>query len=238
MSDTKRFDKEILSAWVDGNVSENDREQSLQQGSESMAVWARYHMIGQVMREEVQHMDLDISAKVSQAVAQESAHSLGVDEQALDEQAGATESSNVIPFPSRIWKQAGGFAVAASVAIVALFSVSNTQPNVSNNQAVSSFATTEAGDTSSTTVSVLSPEVSVASNVERQELQTMHDMFLKHEALARQTTGMSSLPSVRVVSNQKIIPVQVPVPLRTQNETESSAETKAQAKTQEKAKQD
>ena len=229
MSDTKRFDKEILSAWVDGNVSENDREQSLQQGSESMAVWARYHMIGQVMREEVQHMDLDISAKVSQAVAQESAHSLGV-----DEQAGATETSNVIPFPSRIWKQAGGFAVAASVAIVALFSVSNTQPNVSNNQAVSSFATTEAGDTSSTTVSVLSPEVSVASNVERQELQTMHDMFLKHEALARQTTGMSSLPSVRVVSNQKIIPVQVPVPLRTQNETESSAETKAQ----EQAKQD
>ena len=229
MSDTKRFDKEILSAWVDGNVSENDREQSLQQGSESMTVWARYHMIGQVMREEVQHMDLDISAKVSQAVAQESAHSLGV-----DEQAGATETSNVIPFPSRIWKQAGGFAVAASVAIVALFSVSNTQPNVSNNQAVSSFATTEAGDTSSTTVSVLSPEVSVASNVERQELQTMHDMFLKHEALARQTTGMSSLPSVRVVSNQKIIPVQVPVPLRTQNETESSAETKAQ----EQAKQD
>lgn len=229
MSDTKRFDKEILSAWVDGNVSENDREQSLQQGSESMAVWARYHMIGQVMREEVQHMDLDISAKVSQAVAQESAHSLGV-----DEQAGATETSNVIPFPSRIWKQAGGFAVAASVAIVALFSVSNTQPNVSNNQAVSSFATTEAGDTSSTTVSVLSPEVSVASNVERQELQTMHDMFLKHEALARQTTGMSSLPSVRVVSNQKIIPVQVPVPLRTQNEADSSAETKAQ----EQAKQD
>lgn len=229
MSDTKRFDKEILSAWVDGNVSENDREQSLQQGSESMTVWARYHMIGQVMREEVQHMDLDISAKVSQAVAQESAHSLGV-----DKQAGATETSNVIPFPSRIWKQAGGFAVAASVAIVALFSVSNTQPNVSNNQAVSSFATTEAGDTSSTTVSVLSPEVSVASNVERQELQTMHDMFLKHEALARQTTGMSSLPSVRVVSNQKIIPVQVPVPLRTQNETESSAETKAQ----EQAKQD
>ena len=227
MSDTKRFDKEILSAWVDGNVSENDREQSLQQGSESMAVWARYHMIGQVMREEVQHMDLDISAKVSQAVAQESAHSLGV-----DEQAGATETSNVIPFPSRIWKQAGGFAVAASVAIVALFSVSNTQPNVSNNQAVSSFATTEAGDTSSTTVSVLSPEVSVASNVERQELQTMHDMFLKHEALARQTTGMSSLPSVRVVSNQKIIPVQVPVPLRTQNETESSAETKAQEQAQ------
>ena len=229
MSDTKRFDKEILSAWVDGNVSENDREQSLQQGSESMAVWARYHMIGQVMREEVQHMDLDISAKVSQAVAQESAHSLGV-----DEQAGATETSNVIPFPSRIWKQAGGFAVAASVAIVALFSVSNTQPNVSNNQAVSSFATTEAGDTSLTTVSVLSPEVSVASNVERQELQTMHDMFLKHEALARQTTGMSSLPSVRVVSNQKIIPVQVPVPLRTQNEADSSAETKAQ----EQAKQD
>ena len=227
MSDTKRFDKEILSAWVDGNVSENDREQSLQQGSESMTVWARYHMIGQVMREEVQHMDLDISAKVSQAVAQESAHSLGV-----DEQAGATETSNVIPFPSRIWKQAGGFAVAASVAIVALFSVSNTQPNVSNNQAVSSFATTEAGDTSLTTVSVLSPEVSVASNVERQELQTMHDMFLKHEALARQTTGMSSLPSVRVVSNQKIIPVQVPVPLRTQNETESSAETKAQEQAQ------
>ena len=36
-------------------------------------------------------------------------------------------------------------------------------------------------------------------------------MCLKHEALTRQITGTSSLPTVRVVSNQKVIPVQVPM---------------------------
>jgi sigma-E factor negative regulatory protein RseA len=66
----------------------------------------------------------------------------------------------------------------------------------------------------------------VASNAERQELQTMHDMFLKHEALTRKITGMSSLPSVRVVSNQKVIPVQVP--MRVQEDSQQATESTEQ----------
>lgn len=204
MSDTKRFDKEILSAWVDGKAG-GEREQSLEQGSESMAVWARYHLIGQVMREETQHLDLDISASVSQAIAQEESHALDVDQD--------LPKTNVIPFPSRVWKQAGGFAIAASVAIVALFSVSSTQPDATAVNTLASNAAVETQNTSNV----------IASNAGRQELQTMHDMFLKHEALTRKITGMSSLPTVRVVSNQKVIPVQVPMRMQ-----EESQEQKAQ----------
>ncbi|WP_223669527.1 sigma-E factor negative regulatory protein [Kangiella shandongensis] len=201
MSDTKRFDKELLSAWVDGQAPSHQDddlcEASLEQGSESMSVWARYHMIGQVMREEAQHLDLDISAKVSQAVAAEPSHELPE----------KVDGSNVIPFPGRVWKQVGGFAIAASVALVALFNVSNTQTNVVSNQPLASTA----NDSEVSVDSVNNTKPAIASNVDRQELQRMHDMFLKHEALTRQITGMSSLPTVTVVSNQKVIPVQVPM---------------------------
>lgn len=198
MSNTKHFDKEILSAWVDGQASDNaGTEPSLDHGSEAMSVWARYHMIGQVMRDEARHLEMDISSRVSQAISSESKHNINAEEEL------AQEASNVIPFPSKVWKQAGGFAIAASVALVALFGVTNNQMNAS--------------DTSSNTLiqtasTQASPSINaVASNVEREELQTMHDMFLKHEALTRKITGMSSLPTVRVVSNQKVIPVQVPM---------------------------
>jgi sigma-E factor negative regulatory protein RseA len=217
MSDTKRFDKEILSAWVDGSVSDSEREHSLEQGSESMATWSRYHMIGQVMREEVQHMDLDISAKVSQAVAQEASHSVSTEVE--------QSNSNVIPFPNRIWKQAGGFAIAASVALVALFSISNTQPTANQTMTLAdtNSSTGAAIENASLNSEPLNSTSAVASNAERQELQTMHDMFLKHEALTRKITGMSSLPSVRVVSNQKVIPVQVP--MRVQEDSQQATES-------------
>lgn len=206
MSDTKRLNKEILSAWVDGRVESDDQQKSLEQGSESMAVWSRYQLIGQVMRNEVNPVEIDISTRVSSAIASEETYHKAPNDQSL--------SSNVIPFPNRIWKQAGGFAIAASVAIVALFSVSNTQLGV--NQSPQQLATT-----SNTKIQATDGTLEIiASNVERQELQTMHDMFLKHEALTRQITGMSSLPTVRVVSNQKVIPVQVP--MRVEAESKSS----------------
>ncbi|PXF63243.1 sigma-E factor negative regulatory protein [Kangiella spongicola] len=209
MSDTKRLDKEILSAWVDGRVESDDQQESLEQGSESMAVWSRYQLIGQVMRNEVKPVEMDISSKVSSAIASEETYHSATDEQ--------SPSSNVIPFPNRIWKQAGGFAIAASVAIVALFSVANTQPGV--NQSSQQLAAT-----SNTTIQATDGTLEViASNVDRQELQTMHDMFLKHEALTRQITGMSSLPTVRVVSNQKVIPVQVP--MRVEDELKASQQS-------------
>lgn len=203
MSNTKHFDKEILSAWVDGRADLQDQEPSLEQGSESMAVWARYHMIGQVMRDEAQHLNLDISSSVSRAIADEDVHT-------SSPKATVPPKDNVIPFPSRVWKQAGGFAIAASVAIVALFNVSNTQPGDVNTVPANFAATSVPTDNSSGAGVDLSPQVA-ASTADRQELQTMHNMFLKHEALTRQITGNSSLPTVRVVSNQKVIPVQVPM---------------------------
>ncbi|RDX36320.1 anti-sigma 24 factor [Kangiella sp. HD9-110m-PIT-SAG07] len=217
MSNTKRFDKEILSAWVDGKADLQDQEPSLEQGSESMAVWTRYHMIGQVMRDEAQHMDLDISASVSKAIAEEDSH----------EASQKAPKDNVIPFPNRVWKQAGGFAIAASVAIVALFNVSNTQPGTVNSAQTNFAATADSADTTNATVASTNlANTAVASTADRQELQTMHDMFLKHEALTRKITGASGLPTVRVVSNQKVIPVQVPMRVKEDSEQSAKEATK------------
>lgn len=234
MGNKKHFDKEILSAWVDGHeLSESD--DSLEHGSDSMAVWSRYNMIGQVMREEAQHLDLDISASVSAAIADEPAH------EPKSQPAGAQPKDNVIPFPNRVWKQAGGFAIAASVAIVALFSVSNTQPNVTGGSDAT-FANVNAGangveTTPSSSVMISNEIVSnetgsneTVSNANRQELQTMHDMFLKHESLAR-LTGTGGLPTVQVVSNQKVIPVSIPMRAK-----EDATESTEQGMSSEKAR--
>lgn len=216
MSDTRRFDKEILSAWVDGQASsagELNREESLEHGSESMSVWSRYHVIGQVMREEAQHMDLDISARVSQAIADEDSY---VSSQQRSISPNKESRGNVIPFPNRVWKQAGGFAIAASVAVVALFSVSNTQPGMLTDGDKLSTAVANSSDLQA----VESGNAhSIVSNVDRNELQAIHGMFLKHETLTKKMTGMSSLPTVTVVSNQKVIPVQIPMRIQEQ-ETE------------------
>lgn len=230
MGNKKHFDKEILSAWVDGHETLSDGD-SLEYDSDSMAVWSRYHVIGQVMRDEAQHLDLDISANVSAAIADEPAHKLG--SQTKDSQ---SNRENVIPFPNRMWKQAGGFAIAASVAIVALFSVSNTQPNVvgdsstafaninagvnadvnsaetmpSSSVVLANNGTVSNGTVSNGTVSNGTVSNEAVSDASRQELQTMHEMFLKHESLAR-LTGTGGLPTVQVVSNQKVIPINIPM---------------------------
>lgn len=181
--------KHDVSACVDNELKAFATESSFALESEEMRLWSRYHLIGQVMRDEAQHLDLDISSRVSEQVASEPVYS----------ESSVTPKSNVITFPGNLYKQLTGYAIAASVALVVLFNVA-TQTQVDSQ--ITPLAAVASADTPTS-----SSNVENLSRVERQELQTIHDMFLKHESLSRS----SLLPSVQVVSNQKVIPVSVPM---------------------------
>lgn len=206
-----RFDKQNVSAWVDNEWVDNEldafaSEESFAIESEEMQLWSRYHLIGQVMREEVQHLDLDIASRVNAQIANEPEHSVEVSQ----------PKSNVINFPSNPFKQIAGYAIAASVALVVLFNVGN--QNTTNFQ-VSPMTTVASNDAAPLTTA----EPTSLSRVERQELQTIHDMFLKHESLSQS----SLLPSVQVVSNQKVIPVSVSM-MAEQSETQQPTPLKVE----------
>lgn len=206
------FDKQDVSAWVDNELEAFASENSFAIESEKMELWTRYHLIGQVMRDEVQHLDLDISGRVSAQIADEPEHTASP----------VQEKSNVIAFPTNPFKQIAGYAIAASVALVVLFNAGN-RSLMDPQSPIAAVASTDS-------VTPVALEATSFSKVERQELQTIHDMFLKHEALSQS----SLLPSVQVVSNQKVIPVNVPMlaeqpevqtsPTSLQNEQEDTQE--------------
>lgn len=206
-----RFNKQSVSAWVDNERADNEleafaSEESFAVESEEMELWSRYHLIGQVMRDEVQHLELDISSRVNAQIAKEPEHSIEVSQ----------PKSNIISFPSNPFKQIAGYAIAASVALVVLFNVGNQNTldsQVNPMATVASNGETPIAANSSTSL----------SRVERQELQTIHDMFLKHESLSQS----SLLPSVQVVSNQKVIPVSVPM-MAEQSETQQPTPLKVE----------
>lgn len=190
----KGLNKQNVSVLVDNELEAFANESSFALESEEMRLWGRYHLIGQIMRDEVQHIDLDISASVNERLANEVAHN----------SRPARSESKILQFPTKIFKPLAGYAIAASVALVVLFNVGQQQ--------VASQATPvtlAAGTDSASSMANL-------TRVERQELQTIHDMFLKHEALS----ASSLLPSVQVVSNQKVIPVSVPLIVEKPSELE------------------
>lgn len=206
-----RFDKQSVSAWVDNERADNEleafaSENSFAIESEEMQLWSRYHLIGQVMRDEVQHMDLDIAGRVSEEIANEPEHAV----------TPTQPKSNVISFPSNPFKQIAGYAIAASVALVVLFNVGNQNTLDSQVNPMTTVASNDATPTAANSSTSL-------SRVERQELQTIHDMFLKHESLSQS----SLLPSVQVVSNQKVIPVSVPM-MAEQSETQQPTPLKVE----------
>lgn len=189
------FDKQSVSACVDSELEAFATESSFALESEEMQLWSRYHLIGQVMRDEAQHLDMDISSRINEQIAKEPAHTASP----------AKPKSNVITFPTNPFKQFAGYAIAASVALVVLFNV-GTQSQV-DSQTTTLAAVTNTNTPASGDAMTANTQASNLSMAERQELQTIHDMFLKHESLSHS----SLLPSVQVVSNQKVIPVSVPM---------------------------
>ncbi|GGB74551.1 anti-sigma factor [Shewanella inventionis] len=112
--------QEWVSAAVDGEADDKTLAK-LSADVDSHAQWQRYHMIGDTMRGELpEAIDLDFSANIMAAIELEPTIIAPKAQQAEPEQiAPAAKTSNVVPF----FKQFGQYAIAATVAMVAIVGV-------------------------------------------------------------------------------------------------------------------
>ncbi|MGI2169023.1 sigma-E factor negative regulatory protein [Shewanella sp. MF05960] len=114
--------QEWVSAAVDGETDENSLAQ-LSADVDSHAQWQRYHMIGDTMRGELPAtIDLDLSASIMAAIELEpTIIAPKAQLKASTEQVASSpaKTSNVVPF----FKQFGQYAIAATVAMVAIVGV-------------------------------------------------------------------------------------------------------------------
>lgn len=106
---------EKLSAFMDGEISDNDIVESIENDNDLQAKWRSYHVIRSGLRKEASVMpELDITAAVAQAIAEEPTILAPKTEKAKTSWFG-----KVVPFA----KQSGQFALAASVAAAVILGV-------------------------------------------------------------------------------------------------------------------
>lgn len=117
-----KLGQEWVSAAVDGEV-EGQAIADLAADKDSHEKWRNYHMIGDAMRGELpQTINLDLSASIAKAIEDEPA--IVAPQVTVAEKPKAEPSkAKVIP----LFKQFGQYAIAASVALVAVVGVQNYQ---------------------------------------------------------------------------------------------------------------
>lgn len=115
-----KLGQEWVSAAVDGEVEEQVLAE-LAADKDSHGQWRDYHMIGDAMRGELPKMfDLDLSANIAAAIDAEP--TLIAPKRVEPTQAAPVKkSAGIIP----LFKQFGQYAIAASVALVAVVGVQN-----------------------------------------------------------------------------------------------------------------
>lgn len=113
-----KLGQEWVSAAVDGEVDEQVLAE-LAADTDSHQQWRDYHMIGDAMRGELPKMiDLDLCANIAAAIAEEPSI---IAPKRVQPEAATRKLANVIP----MFKQFGQYAIAASVALVAVVGVQN-----------------------------------------------------------------------------------------------------------------
>jgi sigma-E factor negative regulatory protein RseA len=126
--------QEWVSAAVDGEVDAQTLAE-LSADNNSHDKWQSYHLIGDAIRGELPaELNLDLSASIMAAIELEPAHKQittsaasndlavqGQDAQKAVQAVNAQKSNNVVP----LFKQLGQYAIAASVALVAVIGVQN-----------------------------------------------------------------------------------------------------------------
>ena len=114
--------QEWVSAAVDGEVDAQTLTQ-LASDVDSHQEWQRYHMIGDTMRGELPAaIDLDITASIAAAIELEPTIMAPKNSPAIEVQgveSNTPKTSNVVS----LFKQFGQYAIAASVALVAIVGV-------------------------------------------------------------------------------------------------------------------
>lgn len=117
-----KLGQEWVSAAVDGEIDEQMLAE-LAADKDSHEQWRDYHMIGDAMRGELpKTMHLDLSANIAAAIENEPTIIAPVKRETPNDVKVETKGlSNVIP----MFKQFGQYAIAASVALVAVVGVQN-----------------------------------------------------------------------------------------------------------------
>ena len=122
----EKFGQEWVSAAVDGEA-DSQALAELASDKASHEKWRNYHMIGDAMRGELpQTLNLDLSARIADAIEQEPtimAPAPSRDEATEQDVAAKVsgDSVRVVPF----YKQFGQYAIAATVAVMAIVGVQN-----------------------------------------------------------------------------------------------------------------
>lgn len=142
---------EMLSALVDDEASELELRRLLKDVGEDASVrttWARYQMIGSVMRGETAALStVDLSSSIMAALDDEPAH-------VASNRVGASKSSDKVGF----WGNLGRFAVAASVAGAVVFSVQQLQTGTGGAPEVAVSQTPQAGPVADLPMGLLAPD--------------------------------------------------------------------------------
>lgn len=101
--------KESISAFIDDehDIPEQDLQQ-LQSDSEARALWQRYHLIRDVMTQHYVSRSNTLAQRISASIANENVISI---------------SEKRVRRGRRVWQQVAGFAMAATIAAVAIIVV-------------------------------------------------------------------------------------------------------------------
>ncbi len=119
-----------LSELIDCELTDqqqSDAVDELSASRESAQSWVNYHLIGNIMRGEISSAGSDLSARISQAVDREPT--------VLAPAAIAKQLKDSTP-ANDIWRPIAMFAVAASIALVAVFVVNPLPDSTSSKQLV------------------------------------------------------------------------------------------------------
>ena len=169
--------KEEISALVDGETNDIERARALRSLDKDPAlrqVWERYHVVRTALRRE---LDVMASPDLSERIAERL-------------QTEKIEPARNILFTSGILRYATGGAIAATVAVVALFAL---QPGTT------SFMTARSAGTSSA-----STHVAEAAGTTANTQQTLNPYLVRHGEYA--PAGMNGMISyVRVVGRTTVV---------------------------------
>jgi len=193
MNDTKR---EQLSALVDDELTQEATSviESLLEDNEAKETWARYHLIGDSLRGRLPGHIGDISSGVSQALASEPTIL-------------APAKKSVNRKSSDLMKPVMGFAIAASVAAVAIFNVQQARQIPETGQPViaqSSIATSQPSlVTSIATPQLVNQQTGQARVYQAKNVDPRLNRYLVNYNEYRANTGVSGMPPhVRMVANE------------------------------------
>ena len=180
--------REQLSALLDDELDKLERPLllgRLQREARLRECMGRYQLIGEVMRGSGQVETLGVADRVQAALAADPAMDAG----------NSLQSAG-----SRWWKPVAGFAIAASVALVAVLSVTSMQDSGTTATPVLASAETATAPTTATSVARVSD--GDWNRIEPEIDQRLSGYLVNHNEYASSRGVQGVLPYVRIVGYQ------------------------------------